>query len=91
MYTPYYVSPNAYAIVNYLGHFLGQNLISRTNITATDSDKSKKCALAKRRENLSRTASYNNPGVSKSQPNPRVSGRATGYMKPSNLVWLVLN
>lgn len=70
MYTPYYVSPNAYATVNYPGQFLGQNLISRTNITATESDKSTKCALAKSREHLSGTASYSNPGVSKSKPNP---------------------
>lgn len=70
MYTPYYISPNAYATVNYPGQFLAQNLISRTNITATESDKSTKCALAKSREHLSGTASYSNPRVSKFQPNP---------------------
>lgn len=70
MYTPYYVSPNAYATVNFPGQFLGQNLISRSNSTATESDKSTKCALAKNREHLSVKATYSNPRVSKSQLNP---------------------
>lgn len=70
MYTPYYVSPNAYATVNFPGQLLGQNLISRSNSTATESDKSTKCALAKSREHLSVKATYSNPRVSKSQPNP---------------------
>lgn len=70
MYTPYYVSPNDYATVNFPGQFLGQNLISCTNSTTKESDKLTKCALAKNREHSSAAATYSNTRVSKSQLNP---------------------
>jgi hypothetical protein len=85
MYTPYYVSPNAYATVNFPGQFLGQKLISRTNSTATESDKSTKCALAKSREHLSGTATYSNPRVSKSHRNPNPFSTAGIEVEDSSL------
>lgn len=85
MYTPYYVSPNAYGTVNFPGQFLGQKLISRTNSTATESDKSTKCALAKSREHLSGTATYSNARVSKSHRNPNPFSTAGIEVEDSSL------
>ena len=43
MYAPYYVSPHVYPGVKFSGQFMGQNVMSSSNGTATESDKSTKC------------------------------------------------
>ncbi|KAH9312285.1 hypothetical protein KI387_027320, partial [Taxus chinensis] len=69
MYAPYYVSPHAYPTVSFPGQFLGQSVMSGTNSTATESDKSTKCDVAKSTEQLARVGNYSNARDQKVQCN----------------------